>query len=554
MIRFLQKFALLVGLSLFFSSSPLSAISYYADSPEVVELDSWYRSYGMLFSVSSYPVPGTVLLEKAQRLQEKAKGNDSRTTAAIIERLAEAEKPPRIRVLTGANLQYRFFANPQRAENGDPHSTASAIDFQRFFLSKPSLAVLDLSAQSEQGFFLSVRGDFMSQWKGDLFETENIPILGEAGSESSFENHFVTRGNLTWSNGFIIASFGRDTMRLGPRRGSSLYPSDKIPYMDSARLTVPFGSLTMDWFISSLHPYAASGHDVDPNLTSTGGTVADGSFGFEGDETPSDIWHTAHRFELNLGRVSAAIGGQVLIARRNNHLQLTDFIPAIAWHNGDIRPNNMSIVLQLRALPLPGLELSIDAGYDDINANAVGIGDYSIPTIDAYIGRAVYDLPVPWGRLSFFAEAGTTHYLWGNFDAAATGIESQYVNTLARAIYRYRIDGNWGAALLPLTSPFGPGVQWMTLETGATVGKLKLRLNYQLLSINTLANLIDTPYREDATVANGPRVMYHDVGLSASYDLNPITVTMSPSLVIRDGAVGFECSFILSARYAARFL
>ena len=102
---------------------------------------------------------------------------------------------------------------------------------------------------------------------------------------------------------------------------------------------------------------------------------------------------------------------------------------------------------------------------------------------------------------------GYTHYLWGNF-ALAPGTN---VDSTARAIDRFYLDG--GNALLPLTSPYGPGATWFELSSILTgIDWIQASARLWFLSRQTdpatgePVNLVDTPYAGSPGIEANPHV------------------------------------------------
>ena len=189
----------------------------------------------------------------------------------------------------------------------------------------------------------------------------------------------------------------------------------------------------------------------------------------------------------------AAVTGHAVYARPGNYFSLVDFFPVFSWHATAIDPYNMSLIFDLEAVPLPGLRVAAQFGFDDINTNAVGVGDEGIPTIPAAIVGAEYARPVESVDLALYAEAGWTHYLWGGFN-------DEYAP--ARAVYRLKRDGE--NLLLPLTSPYGPGNAWVFTE--ATVRWPRggsLRVFAELVFHRQGADFL-VPFHADSDLADNP--------------------------------------------------
>jgi hypothetical protein len=221
---------------------------------------------------------------------------------------------------------------------------------------------------------------------------------------------------------------------------------------------------------------------------------------------------------------------------------IVDFLPVSIWHNADVAPNNMGLVLDFSWAALPGLAINFMAGYDDISANLFGVADDGIPTIDAYILSLDYYHGSEGLELDGLVEFGYTHYLWGNFDGKETmGFD---MGLLARAIGRYQSDG--GAILLPLTSPYGPGALWAELKLNVSPrdSVLAFGLDALVLSTNSAANLVTLAFTANPAVREAPRDILIEGGLSASAALGAFSLKARPSFIWLNEQMmlGFELS------------
>ena len=210
------------------------------------------------------------------------------------------------------------------------------------------------------------------------------------------------------------------------------------------------------------------------------------------------------------------------------------------------------MVLDAAWKPIRGLRLAAQAGFDDINASFAGVSDAGIPTIDAYVAGADYRAGIGVGTLRVRAEAGYTHWLWGNYDGSQ--IWPNDVNPFLRFQYRYLTDS--GALLLPLTSPYGPGATWVTLNGafGMPLGpaiRLDVGLDFLYLAKNTEANLIDTKLIGNTTTAGAPVVRYLSLAIPLRLKTGAFSASARPSMAMRDGALWFELS--LGAGYRLRY-
>ncbi|MDZ7793192.1 MAG: hypothetical protein U5P10_05705 [Spirochaetia bacterium] len=202
----------------------------------------------------------------------------------------------------------------------------------------------------------------------------------------------------------------------------------------------------------------------------------------------------------------------------------------------------MSLVAEMEYALLPGLVLFGQAGYDDINAADIsGVGDTDIPTIYAYIFGGNYEKMLSRDVLRLILEGGVTHYLWGNFHE----FDPDKGNYLSRAIYRYLRDEE--TVLLPLTSPYGPGSRWVKGSGEYAWGNTGFltRLNFELVSHNSAADLVRTSYEASETVSEAERELWGRLGLHLQFadDFNAAhmySVYIEPAYSLRNGGGWME--------------
>lgn len=359
----------------------------------------------------------------------------------------------------------------------------------------------------------------------------NIPLPAE-GNPAPFENNFFYTGYLFMPGDYLETTFGRQQLHIGPSPFSSLMVADRIPYLDAARLSLTLGRLRMTHIVSTIENRPSDAERAAGLPALLGDQYAYGK---------NIIFYNVHYFEYAWDRLRLGIGGQMLISRPMNHFQLGDFFPVFSWHNADIVPNNMCMVLDASFAAAPGLEVYAQAGFDDISAETFGVADGELPTIPGYIAGLQYRRQTDGPALDALLEAGYTHYLWGNF-------HEQFL--LSRAIYRQDTDA--GSESMPLTSPFGPGVLWSTLRGTVTWDSgLSLGASYLLRVENTKASLYDTPYRASNEVENAPRRLIHRLALRPSFRTGPaFGVFAEPALILDDGKAAFEATLGLAWRYA----
>ena len=226
-----------------------------------------------------------------------------------------------------------------------------------------------------------------------------------------------------------------------------------------------------------------------------------------------------HRFLWNFKKAAIGITAHTMVSRDYNSFHLGDIFPVFSWHNGNVGPRNLSLVLDLLWNIYSGIDLYAQAAWDDINAQDFGIPDLGIPTIGAYLLGLGLEGTLFSQPLSIVAEVGTTHYLWGNYYAySANAEEATY---FSRAVYRYRTQK--GKYLMPLTSPYGPGTTWAEIDL--SVGKpsgLSGGLAISYLNRLEAASLVSSDYESNDSIAEGKLIHSWAGSLRVSYVFPPI--------------------------------
>jgi len=302
------------------------------------------------------------------------------------------------------------------------------------------------------------------------------------------------------------------------------------------------------------------GNDVDPNWTHSTAvgyasdpdgdgaySLINPAYGFEMDGEPTTIFEVLHRLSWDFGALRVGVAENCLLARRNNRVTVTDFLPLVSWHQASVMPNNVTFLFDAAWEPLPGLTLAAQGGFDDINANLFGVGDSDVPTIGACVLGGRYEAgTASGGAVDAYLEAGYTHYLWGNFSAYRQG-DITDVDPLARAIYRFRL--NAGGALLPLTSPYGPGALWLRLEGGTRLGASGPRVGAELLLLgkNREANLVDTLY--DQSAKDGSTLFFGSLTVPVSWRVGAFELSAAPAALVRSHTWWMEATFAAAYRF-----
>ncbi|MDR1787727.1 MAG: hypothetical protein LBR16_04680 [Treponema sp.] len=527
------------GICIIFSFLALFAYSetYFIDSEEVRTLRRLYTLEGIVFPMNAYPVNGSDLLEAAQKLPSPVTEKDRNALDSLIQKFC-GQRDAKF-LLEGAlavSYEHHFRTSLVYA---DPSPVKNGLDFQRAYLLSDPFLSLGTGGGAFTGVNIEAEVYVRQQWEYDYAPVNNF-FFPSPDNTFAINFNVLNRGVLAWNSEHLDISIGRDQAHFGNTPGASLYPSLALPYMDAVRLSVPIGRFSMDYMLASIEPRRAKEES---------GIALGDYFGFMLDEVQTAIFSAAHLFHWNFGKVKAGIGANVVYARSNNMLTITDILPVSIFHNDDMRPNNLTFTLDCSWAFCPGFTLSFMLGFDDINGNAIGIGDTSIPTIPAGILQLEYVFTAPPLAADFLFEAGYTHYLWGNYayyDLPNNGEDWGNVY-LEKAVYRYA-DRDHGM-LLPLTSPYGPGTIWGRLKGDLAFSGFPLRVGADLLLLSKIkaANLVTTPYERDDALEKSARSFYAALDLPCAYTWRGFSFTITPSLVVCDGEAAFECT--LGAHY-----
>jgi hypothetical protein len=475
--------------------------------------------------------------------------------AAALALSAQEEGVP-LRTELDLNLVYTYRSAEELVEAG---AYKSGIDLQRDYFAVPPLARGSIELGGPQGLALGLeaeaRREFNTNYKDGFFQETNFPLLGRDRNPVSVEKAAVTRGALYWRSPSIDLALGRDKVDYGKELEGSLYPSARLPFLDAFRARGRLGPFALDWMVATMDAIKDyDDYDVDPNWVQ-GGSPGDNGLGYGFDEDdgsgttsgdPTTILETLHRLSWDFGKFRVGLAENCIVARRNNRILITDILPLVSWHQASVMPNNMALYWDIAWDPMPGLSFAAEGGYDDINGNIVGVGDSAVPTIDAYVLGGRYRSDGGRGSVDAYFEAGYTHYLWGNFSAYRQGSITD-VDPLARAIYRFRL--NAGGALLPLTSPYGPGALWLRLEGGCRPWAAGPRIGAELLLLgkNEEADLIATPY--DLSAKDAGYLFFGSLTLPLSWEIGSFDLSLAPAALLRNDRWWVESTIALSYRH-----
>jgi len=329
-------------------------------------------------------------------------------------------------------------------------------------------------------------------------------------------------------------------VHIGASQIYGFYPTDILPYLDALRLEARFGRWDLFYMLGSFHPVRSwEGDNFDIGF---GDPINEYDWVWNGD-SPVPIFYSMHRLQFTGEKFRFAVADQLFMARPNSGLEFNDIFPFGAWHGTDFFPDNLSMMIDLSWAFAPGFVLHGAAAYDDISSDSFGVADSLVPTVDAYLLGLEHSARTEALSARSVLQAGYTHYLFGNYDAQTTaGGGFPYDMPLSRYIARYYMEGTKGF-LLPFNTPYGPGSLWLDLKSRVdfTTVPLKVGLDLLVLSKNTQANFITTPFERSTTVENAPRRLWVELGIPVSTKIPTVVGQFSaevrPSIVAADGRV-----------------
>jgi len=313
----------------------------------------------------------------------------------------------------------------------------------------------------------------------------------ERGPENNplpLENNSLVEGFLALPLNYGRIVIGRQNVHVGPESRNSLLIADTVPYLDAVRWSVDLGRWGMTQVIATLE-----NRNTAPDWTAFPGPEDDYGFG------QTVILLSSRRFAWHSPTLEIGIGAQALLSRVNNAFQFGDVLPIFSIHNGDVGPNNLSVTFDLTGRSFADHTQYVMIGFDDIDANVIGIGDSGVPTIWALLAGGDGVVRRLGLVIRYHADFGMTHYLWGSYD------DNLY---LSRSIYRMRTDARTIA--LPLSSPYGPGRLSAELGVDARIagGKTSIGLSSLLLYGDPSVNLFTMSY--EATDTSLQRMLFRN--------------------------------------------
>ena len=258
---------------------------------------------------------------------------------------------------------------------------------------------MQLAYQVDLGLALYVEAIGVREYRFGM-GPDNWPP-SEEGDPVALENNMVRLGYLYLRQGPVELTFGRQHVSIGPSPFTSIAVSPAIPFLDALDVIVVLGPLRMTLLLSTLENRKASGDVLilNPDYAFLNTVILYNTHYFSGFSLP-ESWHRQQRY-YNTSR---------------ERISISDFFPVFSWHNGNIKPNNMSLFFDVSAVPFKGLEVYGQFGFDDINANIFGSNDSGIPTIGAGLFGSEWFGGTERFPIRAAAEIGYTHYLWGSYN------------------------------------------------------------------------------------------------------------------------------------------
>ena len=562
---------------------------FMPQDPEVRELVSLYTRAGLIFPDASYPLGKADLDEYAARLLDTPLRGAGLAPVlqAAVRSYRQALDFQTERASVGVDYGFQAAGTvhgdawPEDSDAETASETAGVNDFTRYpndfhtrFVEFPDMAFLSMYAGEEGVSGMHISAGIKREFHPDEVPSFNLP---RASQDDPFrvENYFIRSGYLAWRSDRFEARFGRTPVHYGDARFSTFLPADNLPWLDAFTYRYRLGPLTMTSYFGTLenrvsddeavlfgigddtlnNGYRFAGVDsMYVGFNEDGVLVTGDSPGFD-EANPAEaesqqmafaettIVSAMHRFIFNWERFRLGLTAHSLIARERNALLIGDIFPVFSWHNALVGHHNMHLVFEGSYALQPGLVLYGQAAWDDINASdLLGIPDSEQPTIGAYLLGVAW---LPNTDLSFKAELGSTHYMWGTYYSYHPDKGGYF----ERAIYRYKAQK--GVYWMPLTSPYGPGVVWVDGEFSVQLPRhVKLSFGGKYLSINSAADLLALSHVGLEGVGDAPRIDSYSVWGKAVWSLTPgsdsLQFSVKPVLYSYDGHMWPEVELAVS--------
>ncbi len=480
---------------------------YFNHDHETDELKKLYSVNSIIFPSSSYPISRQQLIIFAENLDEKVSdpGNKEKIKL-LISKLKESDT---IGIRTKATASYNYMSKEMWP------------DYYRNFFEIPPVFDIYIMLCNEK-----VAIETGETWRREYKEypESNLPEYKE-GDFFAAENQFLSLGLLSYQFDGMEILIGRAPVHFGDPDFNSLLPSDRLPFLDMVEIKIPIGPFELVSQISTLENREAIEDDYKGDVF---------EYGLD------TIMTAMHRFEYRRSRLRASVAGFSVISRPGNGFMLGDVFPVFAWHTADVGWHNLSLIGDISFIPLKGVNVFFQTGFDDINASDLfGINDSEIPTVAATILGISYYKELDNSGFSARLEFGKTHYLWGNFYGNLDS-EKDGDHYFEKSVYRVFMDN--GNRILPLTSPYGPGAFWGEVSAGIyNYNDFNYVLKLFFLSKNTEADCVTTPFIADDDVENGVVDLISNISLMAKYAPHEsFEFFMEPGLLVYNNEVSME--------------
>ena len=395
---------------LFFFSVPVFS-QYFNHDTETDQLKRLYAANSIIFPTSSYPVSRKQLIVFAENLNSLI--SDSLFSSELSSLIKKLKNSDTIGIKASATGTYNY-----RTKELWPDY------YRNFFDISP---VFDIYMQLSSDI---VAIEAREIWRREFqyFPDTNLTEAKE-GDLFAAENQFLYLGLFSYQFEGMELLIGRAPVHFGDNDFNSLLPSKRLPFMDMVEIKIPIGPFELTGQVATLESREALEDDYS----------GDGSGDF--DFGRNTILTALHRFEYRGERLRAAVAGFSVISRPDNGFMLGDVFPVFAWHTADVGWHNLALIGDLSYVPMEGLNLFLQTGFDDINASELfDVNDSDIPTVYAFIFGTSYFKDLEKSRFRAAFEAGKTHYLWGNFYAPGDSDEDGD-HYFEKAVYRVFMDG-----------------------------------------------------------------------------------------------------------------
>ena len=362
----MKKILFIVFLA-FLSVSLTAEALFMPDDKNLSELVSLYTEAGYVFPANSFPLSRNRLIHYAEKLLEKDIEETLKNRLNIL-----------IEDLTVKNKDFSLELDWQVVYEHYFRTQDVEYDLLNDYLAEEPLGRINIALSDYDFGGLCLEATLRREY--GQYPDSNLSSSVQ-GNPFGTENQFVSKGYVWNENENIQLLFGRTAAHWGEPVFSSLLPSDNLPFLDQAKIDLFIGDFMLQFYAATLENREALG-DVD--LSAVQADTADSLYYVDFEQTM--IWSMMHRLVYSLDTVRISLAEHIFVARSGNELNLGDLFPLTVWHNANVGYHNLSMVIDVDWVVVPGFELFFQAGFDDINAQDLfGIADSGLPTIDAYI-------------------------------------------------------------------------------------------------------------------------------------------------------------------------